>query len=161
MPEEATIDAGAETADVGTTNATNAATETEGGEDTTDWKAEARKWEGRSKTNSDAAARLKEIEDAAKSETEKLTEDNSTLRTERDDAVLELARYKAAVKHGLDLEDIDLLGHGTEEDIDKRAARLASRTPVEPKGRTTNRTLGRTEEAKPTPDQWLREAARR
>lgn len=40
----------------------------------TNWKAEARKWEARAKENSDAAARLKELEDAAKSEAEKQAE---------------------------------------------------------------------------------------
>ncbi len=42
--------------------------------DTTDWKAEARKWEARAKENRDAANRLQQLEDANKSETEKLTE---------------------------------------------------------------------------------------
>ena len=40
----------------------------------TDWKAEARKWEERAKKNSDAAARLAEIEEASKSEAEKQAE---------------------------------------------------------------------------------------
>lgn len=49
--------------------------------DPTDWKAEAEKWkkhsrenEARAKTNADAAARLAAIEDAQKTETEKLNE---------------------------------------------------------------------------------------
>mgnify|MGYP006929311749 CR=1 FL=1 len=42
--------------------------------DTTDWRAEARKWEARAKENRDAANRLQQLEDANKSETEKLTE---------------------------------------------------------------------------------------
>lgn len=37
----------------------------------TDWKAEARKWEGLAKANKDAAAKLQQIEDAAKSELER------------------------------------------------------------------------------------------
>lgn len=37
----------------------------------TDWKAEARKWEGLAKSNKDAAAKLQQIEDAAKSELER------------------------------------------------------------------------------------------
>ena len=50
-------------------------------QDSTDWKAEARKWEDRSKANAQAAkelkaaqARLKAFEDANLSETEKLTQ---------------------------------------------------------------------------------------
>ena len=41
--------------------------------DQTDWKAQARKWEALAKQNKDAAARLAEIEEASKSDTEKQT----------------------------------------------------------------------------------------
>lgn len=40
-------------------------------QDKTDWKAEARKWEARAKQNSDAAARLAQIEEANKTDLEK------------------------------------------------------------------------------------------
>lgn len=63
-----------------TTSQTTEATTDTGGE-SIDWKAEARKWETRSKTNAekakanaDAAARLSKLEDANKSETQKLLE---------------------------------------------------------------------------------------
>lgn len=42
--------------------------------DTTDWKAEARKWEARAKENRTAAEKLAQLEDANKSETEKLAD---------------------------------------------------------------------------------------
>jgi hypothetical protein len=40
----------------------------------TDWKAEARKWETRAKENSTAASRLAEIEEASKTEAQKLAD---------------------------------------------------------------------------------------
>lgn len=40
----------------------------------TDWKARAREWEKRAKANQSAARKLKELEDAQKSETERLGE---------------------------------------------------------------------------------------
>ena len=43
-------------------------------EDSTDWKAEARKWESRAKANKDAAARLAEIEEANKTAEQKQAE---------------------------------------------------------------------------------------
>ena len=42
--------------------------------DTTDWKAEARKWEERAKENKTAATKLAEIEEAQKTEQQKLEE---------------------------------------------------------------------------------------
>lgn len=50
------------------------ARDAEPAEDTTDWKAEARKWESRAKEHSKAAARLAEIEDANKTEAQRATE---------------------------------------------------------------------------------------
>lgn len=50
----------------------------------TDWKAEARKWEARSKENAEAAKRLAEIEEASKTEAQKQAE--------------KLAEYEAKVR---------------------------------------------------------------
>ena len=43
-------------------------------QDTTDWKAEARKWESRSKENSTAAQRLAEIEEEKKTDEQRVTD---------------------------------------------------------------------------------------
>lgn len=51
--------------------------------ETTDWKAEARKWEKRAKVNSDAAEKLAAIEEANKTELQKATE-----RAEKAEAAL-------------------------------------------------------------------------
>ena len=83
------------------------------------------------KANDEAAAsrlRLKEIEDAEKSELEKANE-TAANETERANTLeTELHQLRAALKHGLDLEDVDLLGTGTAEDIEARAKRLADRS---------------------------------
>ena len=97
-----------------------------------DWKAEARKWEKRAKDNSDAAARLAELEDAQKSEQQKLQEQLEQERQQARQAAVEAARYRAAMSHGLSADDLDWLGDDPEQ-IEVRAERLASRlAAVEP-----------------------------
>lgn len=46
----------------------------------TDWKAEARKWESRAKANHDAARQLAELQDAQRSDAEKLADAQSTIK---------------------------------------------------------------------------------
>ncbi len=73
------------------------------------------------------AARLKEFEDQSKTDAEKAAEARQTAERERDDAKAEAARLRAAIKHGLSGEDLDLLGSGTADEIEARAQRLADR----------------------------------
>ncbi len=61
----------------------------------TDWKAEARKWEARAKENQLAAASLKALEDAQKTEQERLEERAS--QAEQRAAALELDANRATV----------------------------------------------------------------
>jgi len=67
----------------------------------TDWKAEARKWETRAKENATAAAQLKALEDAQKTEQQRLEERATAaerLATEREaDAI----RARVALEKGL------------------------------------------------------------
>lgn len=70
---------------------------------------------------------LQQIEDAKKSEIERVN-DRAAKETKRaDDAVAELTRLRVAMRHGISEEDFDLLGTGTEEEIDARAQRLAAK----------------------------------
>lgn len=71
--------------------------------------------------------KLKEYEDRDKTEAEKAAEALQELALERDGAVSELARMRAALKYGLSTDDLDLLGSGPAEDIEARAKRLADR----------------------------------
>ena len=56
----------------------------------TDWKAEARKWEARAKANKEASDKLAELEEAQKTEHQKLTE-----RAEAAERELEQSRYES------------------------------------------------------------------
>ena len=92
------------------------------------WKAMARKHEDSAKANADKAKRFDEFEESQKTEIQKAADDAAKAAKERDDSRAELAVMKAAVKHGLSEDDLDLLGtHGTPEEIDARAEKLAGR----------------------------------
>lgn len=119
----------AETADEG-----NDTTADEPVEAVQDLAAEVEKWrslsrlnEKQAKANAEAAVRLKELEDANKSDLERQAETLTTVERERDAAIAEAARLRAAVKHGLSDDDLDLLGTGTPDEIEARASKLAAR----------------------------------
>ena len=86
-------------------------------DDTTDWKAEARKWEQRAKENA------KRAEEATKTEAERLAD----LEERTAKAEAKAARRDIALEHKLSKEDAALLDDLTDEDAMKRlAARLAA-----------------------------------
>lgn len=125
----------AKTADASTdasTEAKTAATDTGAGKD---WQADAEKWkalsrkhEDASKANADKAKRLDEIEEASKSDLQKAADERDNAKADATAARAELAIVQAAVKHGLSQDDLELLGsHGTAEEIDARAEKLAGR----------------------------------
>ena len=92
------------------------------------WKAFARKHEDAAKANADKAKRFDEFEESQKSELQKAADAAARAKAEADATRAELARMQAAVKHGLSEDDLDLLGtHGTPEEIEARAERLATR----------------------------------
>lgn len=103
----------------------------EPGGEGTDWKAEARKWESRAKENSDAAARLKEIEDAQKTEQERLAEQLQEARSTGATSQSELARLRAALAKapaGMDPATVltwsERLRGDTPEELEKDAEEL-------------------------------------
>ena len=80
------------------------------------------------------AAKFEEIEQANKSELEKLTEERETIARERDAARAEVLRYRVAAKHGITDEDAELFLTGSDEEtLTKQAQRLSER--VEDAGR--------------------------
>lgn len=91
-----------------------------------DWKARAREWEKRAKVNSDAAAKLAEVEESQKSEAQKIADRAANAERERDEARADGVRYRTAAKFGIDEEHFDLLGGGDEEAITDRAERLSA-----------------------------------
>ena len=82
-------------------------------QDATDWKAEARKWEARAKENSGAAAKLAEIEEANKSEAQKLQEQLASLQERAAAAERDRERLAVIAKHGIPEEYQDLV-HGSD-----------------------------------------------
>jgi len=92
-----------------------------------DWKAEARKWEKRAKANAEAAKRLAEIEEAQKSEAEKVAERLAKAERAAAEAEARALRREIALEHGLSKEDAALLDAVSDEDAMRRLAeRLAS-----------------------------------
>ena len=106
----------------------------------TDWKAEARKWEARAKENSDAAARLKEFEDAQKTELERANEALTAAQSqaiERETELLQLQAAMATAPPGFDPQQLAdwasrLRGSTLEELTADAEALFASITPPAP-----------------------------
>lgn len=97
--------------------------------ETTDWVAEARKWEQRAKENKTAADELAQIKESQKSDAERAADALRAAQSEAEQARAELLRYKVAATHGItDADDIALFLTGTDEDtLTKQATRLAAR----------------------------------
>lgn len=128
-----------------TTEAEKTAVVTEPSKPETDWKAEARKWEGRAKENSNAADRLKELEDAQKSEIEKATARAEAAEKALTAATLDRDRMSVALAKGLDPDLAPLLSGESKDDIEKQAELLASRlTTSKPKPRVGDLKSGAT-----------------
>lgn len=97
----------------------------------TDWQAEANKWkslarqnEKVAKSNADAAKRLAELEEADKSETEKLASERDQHRTRADSAELSLARLEVALEKGLTRAQAKRLVGSTREELEADADEL-------------------------------------
>jgi hypothetical protein len=128
--------------------------------ESTDWKAEARKWEKRAKeANADRelAAKWREYEASLKPEQERLAEDLVTAKQEADSARTALLRYEVAAEKNIPTEAIRLLNGSTREDLEEAADALIAlmaiqskpRTPVpdESQGRPATQKLGQLTEA--------------
>lgn len=91
------------------------------------WKSKAREQEKRAKENATAAARLAEIEDAQKSETQRLSEAAEAARRDADEARAEAMRLRVASSHGItDAEAVALFLTGTDEEtLTRQAQRLS------------------------------------
>lgn len=79
------------------------------------------------KTKVDAA------EAATLTETEKIQKERDDALKTSGDTATELAKTRAALKHGLSEDDLELLGNGTPDEIAARAERLADRLGSAPK----------------------------
>lgn len=96
---------------------------------TTDWKAEARKWENRAKSakaDSEAAAKWREYEESLKPEQERLADELTKSKAEAASATAELLRYRIASEKGITGEATKLLKGSTQEELEAEAELLLS-----------------------------------
>ncbi|WP_276869737.1 hypothetical protein [Enorma massiliensis] len=101
--------------------------------------AESRKWESRAKENKDAAKRLAELEDASKTDAEKLADATKRMeaaearladyerRAERAGIVAEVAAAK-----GVDAEWLDRMAGDTREEVEANADFIAAKLVAAP-----------------------------
>lgn len=118
-----------------------AAVETPQGEqtETTDWKAEARKWEKRAKDSSadrELAQKWREYEAAQKPAQERLAEELATTKQEAESARMALLRYEVASEKGIPPEAIRLLNGSSREELEEAADALVALVATQSKPRT-------------------------
>lgn len=139
--------------------------------DVAKWKALARKHEQSAKANAEAAKKLAEYEDAQKSEQQRMQDRAQAAETQLAALQAQNARLMAATVHGIPAELIDLLGDGTDEQINERAELLAAKlAAAAPSAHVTPPQTRPVESLKPgaapaggeqDPDAWLRKLAGR
>lgn len=132
-----------------------------------DWKAkyesmraEMRKQEERAKANKDAADKLKQLEEAGKSDDQKMSEELAEAQKAAADAQLEVRRYRMAAKYGLTDEQADLyLTDPDEERMEEQAKGLSEMATKKPRRRDLGDSRDRTPPAptlKSGADLWSR-----
>lgn len=89
-------------------------------------RAEAAKYRNEAKTNADAARRLAELEEAQKTEAQKLADAKTAAEADAATARAEALRWRIAAKHGITDEQAELFLTGSDEEtLTKQAEVLA------------------------------------
>lgn len=101
-------------------------------------KSHKRNWEKKAKSNAAAEAKLKEIEDAQKSEAEKSAERLTTAEKAAQTASLETARLRVAIRKGLTETQARRLIGDDEEALEKDADELLASFKSDTKDDTSN-----------------------
>lgn len=120
----------ANTAPEGADNGTNPAEKVEA--QGTDWKAEARKWEARARSNKDASDKLTQFEESQKSEAQKLADRAETAERALADAQAEQSRLGVIAKHGIPANLHHLVKGSDEAELTAAAESLAELTKPDP-----------------------------
>jgi hypothetical protein len=89
------------------------------------WKRTAQRNDRTARDNSAAAKRLRELEEASKTDLEKAVSAREAAERERDAVRTEHTRLVAAAAHDLEPDLAEFLGNGTEDEINARADQLA------------------------------------
>lgn len=111
-------------------------------------KAHSREWEAKAKANIAAAKKLQELEDAGKSELEKLGEQLTASQQANVELQAKLDRLTIAGEHGISPKDAELFLRGDKDTMVAQAKALAERVQV--KGLGVNPAQGRGVSASPT-----------
>jgi len=95
--------------------------------DTVDfWKQQARTNEARAKENAQKAKDYDAYVESQKTEQQRLADQVAASQREVEVARSDALRFRIAAKHRLSEDDLDLLGTGTEEQLEARATRIAA-----------------------------------
>lgn len=94
--------------------------------DSTDWKAEARKWEARAKADHEIANKWRDYEASQKTEHEKLADELAREKAEAAQAKAELLRLRIASEKGITGDATKLLKGSTQEELESEAELLLS-----------------------------------
>lgn len=106
-------------------NATEAAeASTEAPAQEIDWKAEARKWEQRAKDNKSAAEKLAEIEEASKTEAQKLAERAEKAEKALAEAQAEALRNSVLAQYSIPADYHEFVVGATEEELVAKAEKV-------------------------------------
>lgn len=97
------------------------------------WKSKSREWEKRAKDNADAAKRLAEMEEAQKTEQQKLTERAEAAERAAKDRDAENLRLKVAIAKNLPADLADRLRGDSEEELNEDADKLLALVKADPK----------------------------
>lgn len=90
----------------------------------TDWKAEARKWEERAKANKAASDRLAEIEEASKTEAQKLAERVEAAEKALAETRAEALRLSVIAKHAIPEDYQEFVSGSTEDELVAKAEKV-------------------------------------
>ena len=90
------------------------------------WKARSRENEARAKENAAKARDYDAYVESQKTEQQRAADALASAQRDLESARSEALRFRIAAKHKLSEDDLDLLGSGTEEQLEARATRIAA-----------------------------------